>query len=578
MATTIPELTPSQRAILDPTVRVIEAGPGAGKTRALTARFITEARRSARGVALVSFTNAAVEEVKARTANEPALRSAPHFIGTIDSFLHRFIVTPTSVASSGRAPTYLSTWRDLAGHLDTRVRLRDVAGPGIELQRFTLAGNAAIFAAAVRHAEEGYLNKVDSAGARSALLALAASRIAAYHASGIFDSASARAYAYATLKGPAGPALLKRLASRFHLLLADEVQDCNAAEMDVFRLLSVHITTVVVADPDQAIYEFRGGDPAAFTAFRDSHPEHSRCRLLKNHRSSSAICAVVSLLRAHGQGDITPVNAGPCEPIVLISGTKDQVRAKFLHVLQEAGIAREQAIVVAHAGSTAAAVAGRPTPKDTSAVGNRLANAAFLLGQDGHAPKTRLAAVKDAERMLLSLIEWPNNAATTRAQQLELLDRDAFWLRAITGCLLAELRRASTADEFGRLARESIAAALADLPRPIGNLGRRVKRPDAVVWARCTAPADATRLAFDKIHEVKGREFPAVLVALYNLRTSDGRDVLDDWSDDVGTEARRVLYVAASRAERLLVFGATASTTKRLAAVLAAGDIPVRVL
>lgn len=75
----IPELTPSQRAIFDPALRVLEAGPGTGKTRALTARFITEARESPRGVALISFTNAAVDEVKARTTHEPALRSAPHF-------------------------------------------------------------------------------------------------------------------------------------------------------------------------------------------------------------------------------------------------------------------------------------------------------------------------------------------------------------------------------------------------------------------------------------------------------------------------------------------------------------------
>jgi DNA helicase-2/ATP-dependent DNA helicase PcrA len=578
MVSTIPELSLSQRVIFDPAVRVLEAGPGAGKTRALSARFITEARESARGVAFMSFTNAAVNEVRPRTAHEPALRSPPHFAGTIDSFLHRFIVTPTSVAMSGHAPTYLSTWSDLSDHLQTEVRLREVPGAGIALRKFALADNIATLTSALNNKEQGYLEQVVDADRRPALLALAARRIHGYHAAGIFDAASARTYAYTALNGSAGPNLFRRLANRFHLVLVDEAQDCDEAEIDFFRRLGAHIRTVVVADPDQAIFEFRGGKPAAFTEFRDSHPEHSRGRLLENHRSTEAICKVVSSLRAHGHGEITAVKIGPCEPILLIGGTKDRVRAKFIQALRETGIAREEAIVLAHAGSMAAAVAGRPAPKETTAVSNRLAQAAFLLGQPGHTPKARLDAVKDAERTLLSLVDWPKEAGRTREQQLQLLDLSAPWLRVIAGTLLAELRGASTPDVFGRMARDRIGAAFRELPRPIRKLSACVKRPDKDVWDRCTAAQDASRLACEKIHQIKGREFPAVLVALHGMRTVDGRDVVDEWSDDVGSEARRVVYVAASRAEQLLAFGGTPKTVKRLEILFAQRDIPVRVL
>lgn len=115
---------------------MVEAGPGSGKTRVLVARFLEDASRSQTGVALVSFTNAAIDEVRTR-ATDPALTRAPHFVGTIDAFLNRFIVTPRVVASLGKAPTYLRSWADLPEHHYGRVvRVKEVTGAGIGLDKF----------------------------------------------------------------------------------------------------------------------------------------------------------------------------------------------------------------------------------------------------------------------------------------------------------------------------------------------------------------------------------------------------------------------------------------------------------
>jgi DNA helicase-2/ATP-dependent DNA helicase PcrA len=574
----VPELTASQAEILDPAVRVVEAGPGAGKTRALTARFITEVQRDRRGVAFVSFTNAAVQEVKTRTAQFPAARLAPHFIGTIDSFLHRFIVTPTIVAELGRAPTYLSSWDDLASHLNTTVRLFEVPGCGIELARFTLNGESARIAVSLGNQERGYLEQVDQAGCRAALLSRAAERIRSFHESGIFDSASARTYAYAALAGLRGPVIYARLSARFHLLLVDEVQDCDAAEIEVFRGLGKHIPTVLVADPEQGIYEFRGSAPHAFAALRDSYPVESQRTLLENHRSSSAICDAVSSLRSAGSGKITPVRTGACEPVLLISGkTQQDVGAKFVIELDRVGISSDSAIVIAHNARVAFEVAGRSPPKGSQAVGNRLAEAAFLLAQRGHPPKARLAAMADTERVILSLFDWPKAEGRTRDHQLDLLQRDAYWLRSIAGDLLTRLREAADPKKFGEAARTILADALARLPLTVVPLGSRVKRPDQEVWDRGVAGAkNESRLAADSVHQVKGREFAAVLIALYRLPSSGGRNVLDDWNAGQASERRRVLYVAASRPEHLLAFGGPAPTVKRVSAILEKSNVQLR--
>ena len=63
----------------------VEACPGAGKTWAIVERFSARAHQEKRkGIALLSFTNAAVDEVRARCADDPGLLGAPHFVGTFD--------------------------------------------------------------------------------------------------------------------------------------------------------------------------------------------------------------------------------------------------------------------------------------------------------------------------------------------------------------------------------------------------------------------------------------------------------------------------------------------------------------
>lgn len=54
------------------------------------------------------------------------------------------------------------------------------------------------------------------------------------------------------------------------------------------------------------------------------------------------------------------------------------------------------------------------------------------------------------------------------------------------------------------------------------------------------------------IHGVKGDEFDAVVLAVPS-RSSGPTHVLDDWEDNHNTEQRRVFYVGASRAAKVLV-------------------------
>lgn len=110
-----------------------------------------------------------------------------------------------------------------------------------------------------------YFKEVVANDRLNVLLRAANQRLISFVDSGILDSESARYVAYTILEGADGPLILRRLAHRFAEVIVDEFQDCDENEHAIVDLLAgAGINTVVVADPDQAIYEFRGADASLF--------------------------------------------------------------------------------------------------------------------------------------------------------------------------------------------------------------------------------------------------------------------------------------------------------------------------
>lgn len=86
------------------------------------------------------------------------------------------------------------------------------------------------------------------------------------------------------------PAELKRWQKQFSYILVDEFQDVNAAQYEAVRLLAGKDKNLfVVGDDDQAIYGFRGSDPAIMQRFVQDFPEAARIELSVNYRSQKGI-------------------------------------------------------------------------------------------------------------------------------------------------------------------------------------------------------------------------------------------------------------------------------------------------
>ena len=79
---------------------VVRACPGSGKTYSVAARLAWKLENweyRSRGIATLSFTNVAWQEIKNKLENEFNIKKTfgyPHFLGTIDSFVNQFIFLP----------------------------------------------------------------------------------------------------------------------------------------------------------------------------------------------------------------------------------------------------------------------------------------------------------------------------------------------------------------------------------------------------------------------------------------------------------------------------------------------------
>ena len=71
-----------------------------------------------------------------------------------------------------------------------------------------------------------------------------------------------------TLAGPGGAAAAEQLRARYAVVLVDEFQDTDPAQWEIMRLAfaDTGATLVLIADPKQAIYAFRGADVYAYLA------------------------------------------------------------------------------------------------------------------------------------------------------------------------------------------------------------------------------------------------------------------------------------------------------------------------
>jgi ATP-dependent DNA helicase UvrD/PcrA len=350
------DLDEQQRAAAThpPVPLLVLAGAGSGKTRTLVARaaWLCGQGIDPSRILLLTFTRRAADDMLARAtakAGAPAERIKG---GTFHAIAHRII---RQHAESFSLPPQFSVI-DPGDVVDIFDSLRGNYGLiGVE-RRAPRAGTCAdIYSKCVNTQQPiGVVLKASFGWCSefgTELADLFRGYIAHKRAHGLVDFDDLLLLWRAALADEAAGPPLRGL---FDAVLVDEYQDLNAVQADIVRLLRPDGSGLTcVGDDAQAIYSFRGADPAHLRALSSDYPALEVRRLATNYRSKEAILTLANVVRPQTSGlELTLAGhrpAGPKPTLVRCYDEATQAREICGRVLEahEAGTAlRDQAILI----------------------------------------------------------------------------------------------------------------------------------------------------------------------------------------------------------------------------------------
>jgi DNA helicase II / ATP-dependent DNA helicase PcrA len=542
--------------------------PGSGKTRTSAIRLAWSAvDSSGRRVAGTSYTNVAVEQIRATVRELGVVLDSSHFTGTIHEFLLRYVLYPFAapiLAWSRPIRLVDDDWRGWADVVFRRnVKLR------LPIGKFHFRADGSLVArdAPLSMTREQATEEGRDAAAR--LKRLCAAR-------GLVSLSDAMYYALAVLERD--DRAVRAVAARFHEVIVDEAQDTSDVQLRTLELLHAGglRSLVLVGDLDQSIYGFQGAAPELCRDLVERHGLRE-LPLTENFRSSQAICNVTCRFRGDRDPDraVGRYRGWSIQPEILRYPPEMPGRARefFAERLADQGIDSAEAVVLARGHWFADRLNGvrhaeiRPP---VAALGALVAarTARFTLTKD------MLGKVED----LLAELAWDTAAAT-------LSEADRRRLRKATMRLVSELPALDrTLAVWVADARTIVGAVLPDLTdRPIHRPGDRVRSErgyEAINTMTAFGPS-TTELEARTVHAVKGESHGAVLLV---AAPAQGREVDQTalWSRQlVGHEVAvaeheelRIAYVALTRAERYCAVALPDNSTGELLnAFLGAGFV-----
>jgi DNA helicase II / ATP-dependent DNA helicase PcrA len=341
-------LSPAQRqvALAPDGPLLVVAGPGSGKTTALTARIavlVTTRAIPASSVLALTFTTAAARELRVRLAKLLGDRGAAVQVCTFHSFGLRLIREWSRPLGFGAGPVAVYGAEDARrllrqaaadvqagdeeGYADEPLPLARLAA---RVDRFRLRAGA--------HGGAGESQVTGEAAARPEGGPEEDPRIAAvarrYEAllleHGAVDFASMLALPQRLFEKC--PDALRHCREAHRVLLCDEFQDaCPAQYRLVRRLVEASENLTAVGDPRQTIYGWRGADVRLLLAFQQDFPGARILTLDQNFRSTGRIVAFANALGApleHRRPLWTDNEDGA--PVVVRSAADDDDEATFI--------------------------------------------------------------------------------------------------------------------------------------------------------------------------------------------------------------------------------------------------------
>lgn len=567
--------TPEQLCVLEhpARVRVVRATPGSGKTW-LVAELIRrelEGWDRAGGLAALSFTRVGGAEIGEAVGGNLA---PPHFVGTIDAFLFRYVIRPflSRVEASFAEPQLVpgewipESWKRY--------------GPG-QYQTATPHG-LKVFGCVYLGEDDGGRPLVFSKP--HSMLPLGrvspteeqkiwAAKMRVWKERGLLTHADAALWASRILGHPSLGAFVRgEVIRRFPFIIVDELQDtghflgkCVRALLDDPRCRGV-----LVGDPDQAIYEFTGARPDLFSGF-ESITGAVTLPLKNSRRCPPSVAGAASQLKDSG-GAIGPNHDRSGRAIL----------AHYADFLTDVPRLIDACRTVRSTHSVK--VVARTTATVDELMGNRFNKAPSLHCRplslvlqavvSFHAGRQRAAFASVSLALGIAIFDYEG----VMGEDLHLLGVDPVdWNRLVVRCLLGasalptEVSLFDWQQSVGTLMRQEVAELneASQTTFEVGHLQPQ-RRPGwdsqiALFLPTAKGRQGGTIVPIQTVHAVKGETHDLTVFVCPEPSKSDRCPSTAWWStDDQSREEKRIAYVAMTRTRRDLIICVSQSTYERL--------------
>ena len=577
-------------------VRVV-AGAGSGKTRVLAHRYaylVNDIGISPGNILCLTFTNKAAQEMKRRISTMVDRGSVNDFICTIHSFCAKFL--RREIYRIGY-PKNFTIIDEEDGKVLARQAMQEF---GVDRRKTTaerfLKGVAALKGSEPTHYIQKHLLPCSSNTAPDATVRYLKLQLKQF-ALDYDDLLYFTLYILDHFEDAR-----KYWTEKLNYVMVDEVQDCTGDDWKLLHAITRHHGNLfVVGDPDQAIYEWRGANPKIFVDFK----AHTDVILNQNYRSTPDILDVANHIIAHNKNRIKKdlftvrLNERQC---VHFHAKSEKEEAEFIADRIEQGIKEgmsnsdfailyrssflsrhlEQSLLKRHIPYS---VWGgvrfferkeikdvlsylRLTASDNDDLSfRRIINLpARKFGEASMKALSQIAEREDIslmEALRRNIDEKPFNKPTLR-NFLTLIDvaRERAGIMPVSELTDWLLKECGLADLYRNDEEEERLENLNELMNSMKEFERgRIDEGDAdlisylqeiALYTNADRTNDSEKVRMMTIHQSKGLEFPEVFVIGLTEGIFPNHRSIRERRQDGEEEERRLMYVACTRAEKML--------------------------
>lgn len=578
----------------------VAACPGSGKTTVLLAKLKLLADRmplnNGAGICVLSHTNVAVNEIKEKMADYAGkLMSYPNYVGTIQSFIDKFVTVPYLKRKFGKSvqPVDNRTYAEHFCHIVNSWKYRQLTG----LVKNDYNKGSEQFADDTDYIGALYIRSDGALCIGNRRKPLAGSNCPSTQQflsvqqdiltkEGLIKYADAFQYAEEAVR-ELTEEFTDLFSGRFQYVFIDEYQDCKENQRKILDKLfdSEKCCVFHIGDSDQAIY---GSDK---DAEKDWQPRGDCLVLERSNRYGQEIADAIRPLRTGQREIISSCGATGYRPILFVydTNTITSVKDQFILQLDAHGLTDQNGIykAVGHIRNNDAAGIKIGSYWD-GFDGNRVADSTFRYWKfiDEICNRMKEGRIDCAEPMIRNLIcrifhYLPKaNAKNDREYTLTTLKKalddnyfDVYRNNLIAMAELNEYTREIVSGTFVKLldtllSKYSLSGQdiLNKLPAHFMEelVSDSVQETERNIFVD---PIHHRRIQFDTIHGVKGETHDATLYLETETRRSSDIVRILPWlgvgkvgSSSLFDYSRKLVYVGMSRPQKLLCLAIQEST------------------